>query len=99
MLTLALSSVVAADLYYLPLLAYYIAHPMSESNPPPIYSKEDPDQGASSQTRIPEPQVLIIPTGDSMNFQKGFLGAEGERATVEGELQLKGFAPEYWQKM
>jgi hypothetical protein len=42
---------------------------------------------------------LIIPTVDALNFQKGFLGADGERASVEGELQIKGFSPDKWAKM
>ena len=36
------------------------------------------------------PQILIIPIADgSVHFQKGYLGADNERAAIEGELQIK----------
>lgn len=79
---------------------------MSEAAPPPIYSQEDPDESTdlpSTATRDspgpPELQILIIPTVDAINFQKGFLGADGERAAIEGELQLKGAEPGRWAKV
>ena len=45
------------------------------------------------------PQVVISPTVDALNFQKGFLGAEGERAAIEGELQIKGVHPAEWTRV
>lgn len=74
---------------------------MSESLPPPTYSQQDPVDSNSSQTYqdLSEPQILIIPTVDAVNFQKGFLGAEGERAAIEGELQIKGVDPHRWERV
>lgn len=79
---------------------------MAELLPPPIYSQEDPDNGPILQPEqsgqpeiLPVPQMLIIPTIDTLNFQKGFLGAEGERAAIEGELQIKGAATGQWDKL
>jgi hypothetical protein len=46
-----------------------------------------------------EPQLFIVPTVDAVNFQKGYLGAEGERAAIEGELQIKGLDPRLWSKV
>jgi neural Wiskott-Aldrich syndrome protein len=71
-----------------------------ESAPPPNYSQGDPDN--SQMTGIPaphDPQILIIPTVDTINFQKGFLGADGERAAIEGELQIKETTGGRWAKM
>ncbi|KAK7463736.1 hypothetical protein VKT23_005673 [Stygiomarasmius scandens] len=68
--------------------------------PPPIYSPEDPDDSIdSSHDSTQEPQLLIVPTVDSVNFQKGFLGAEDERAAIEGELQIKGANSDTWAKV
>lgn len=75
---------------------------MSESLPPPIYSQTDPDESSFTQGDDevpPGPQILIIPTGNAVNFQKGFLGAEGERAAIEGELQIKGTGQGLWSKV
>jgi len=62
---------------------------MTENIPPPTYSQQDP-ANLDSHGHLSEPQILIIPTVDAVNFQKGFLGADGERAAIEGELQIKG---------
>ncbi|KAF8078467.1 hypothetical protein FPV67DRAFT_1688264 [Lyophyllum atratum] len=75
---------------------------MTDSLPPPIYSQTDPDEGPISQAESvvdEQPQILIIPTGDTVNFQRGFLGADGERAAFEGELQIKGIEPDRWAKV
>ncbi|KAF8922404.1 hypothetical protein CPB85DRAFT_1209557 [Mucidula mucida] len=71
---------------------------MAESIPPPIYSQEDPT-ASSEQDPLPEPQILISPTVDAINFQKGYLGADGERAAIEGELQIKGAEPGRWHRI
>ncbi|KAF8225041.1 hypothetical protein L208DRAFT_1308081 [Tricholoma matsutake] len=63
---------------------------MADSLPPPIYSQQEHEGG---------PQILIIPAADAINFQKGFLGAEGERAAIEGELQIKGVDLGQWSKL
>lgn len=76
---------------------------MSDAHPPPIYSQKNPDETSSFQeetdTQITDPQILIIPTTDALNFQKGFLGAEDERAAIEGELQIKGIKSDDWAKL
>ena len=66
------------------------------SAPPPLYAQ---------QSSLPEvdphidPQILIIPATDSLRFQQGFLGADGERAAIEGELQLKEAHSGRWRKL
>jgi len=76
---------------------------MSDNIPPPIYSQQDPDDInlASELTCLDplEPQILIIPTVDAVNFQKGFLGAEGERAAIEGEIQIKDVDVCRWSRL
>jgi hypothetical protein len=76
---------------------------MSESLPPPTYSQQDPDDVLSDTTESSDgssqPQLLIVPTVDTVNFQKGFLGAEDERAAIEGELQIKGADSDAWDKV
>ncbi|KAF5377666.1 hypothetical protein D9615_005272 [Tricholomella constricta] len=76
---------------------------MTDSLPPPIYSQTDPDERSILQLEADDlgegPHILIIPTGDAVNFQKGFLGAEGERAAIEGELQIKGIESDHWAKV
>lgn len=71
---------------------------MTESAPPPIYSQQDPTVPSEAES-LPEPQILISPTVDAINFQKGYLGADGERAAIEGELQIKGAEPGQWHRM
>ncbi|KAG6846002.1 hypothetical protein H0H87_011050 [Tephrocybe sp. NHM501043] len=76
---------------------------MAELLPPPIYSQTDPDEGSATLWAEPDtaggPQILIIPSGDAVNFQKGYLGAEGERAAIEGELQIKATGPDHWARV
>lgn len=74
---------------------------MAEHLPPPIYSQQDPVGSISSHTYqdLSEPQILIIPTVDAVNFQKGYLGAEGEQAAIEGELQVKGVDAARWDRL
>jgi hypothetical protein len=76
----------------------------SESVPPPLYSQDDPEYAAGQSNSEPivlhqGTQILIIPTTDAINFQKGYVGAEGERAAIEGELQIKGAEPRQWDKV
>ena len=63
---------------------------MADSLPPPIYSQQENEGG---------PQILIVPAADAINFQKGYLGAEGERAAIEGELQIKAVDLGQWSKV
>ena len=49
-----------------------------------------PDMTANPPTYISEEtQVLISPPTDAFQFQNGYLGIEGERATIEGQVQIK----------
>ncbi|KAG8951610.1 hypothetical protein FRC04_005897 [Tulasnella sp. 424] len=60
---------------------------------PPNYSSE------ATRSSIFPPQLVIAPAADSVHFQSGNLGAEGETATVEGEVQLKGFNSDDWESI
>lgn len=77
---------------------------MPSESAPPLYSQEDPEvarrpSNGSISAQDFGTQILIIPTTDAINFQKGYVGAEGERAAVEGELQIKGAGPGQWDKV
>jgi len=77
---------------------------MADSHPPPTYSQEDPtslDPAAfQDDTDLPHgPEIVILPTIDSINFQKGYLGAEDERAAIKGEVQVKGVDQHHWSKL
>ncbi|KAJ6627123.1 hypothetical protein B0H10DRAFT_2161226 [Mycena sp. CBHHK59/15] len=56
----------------------------------------EPESSTSDVTL--DPQILIIPSSEAINFQKGYLGADGERAAVEGELQVKGTEAGRWAR-
>jgi hypothetical protein len=68
---------------------------------PPSYSREAPDSTSSLLDSGDDgsPQIVISPTVDALNFQKGYVGAEGERAAIEGELQIKGVDPAEWAQV
>ncbi|KAJ3905482.1 hypothetical protein F5879DRAFT_950548 [Lentinula edodes] len=72
---------------------------MSEPIPPPTYDVSASSDVTDSADGHSEPQLLIVPTVDTVNFQKGYLGAEDERAAIEGELQIKGAISEVWDKV
>ncbi|KAF7306743.1 ARID domain-containing protein [Mycena indigotica] len=63
---------------------------MTDPAPPPIYSQQDGSDTSSASDVSLDPQILIISSSDTMNFQKGYLGADDERAAIEGEIQIKG---------
>jgi hypothetical protein len=72
----------------------------SYSAPPPIYSpghSQNPSR-AIDET-ISDPQIFIVPAADTLTFQKGFLGAEGERAAIEGEIHVKGAQLGQWKNV
>ena len=73
---------------------------MTDAIPPPSYSQQDPGV-ASGHTNgaYADPQIILVPTVDAVNFQKGYLGAEGERAAIEGEIQVKGIDPLRWSRL
>ena len=76
-----------------------LPYPMADHLPPPSYSQQDPvitprRAGEHSANASVEPQIVLLPTTvDAVNFQTGYLGAEEERAAIEGEIQVKGFVP------
>ncbi|KAI0639290.1 hypothetical protein C8Q77DRAFT_1080451 [Trametes polyzona] len=57
------------------------------------------DPGPASNGSV-GPQIIIVPAADGVHFQKGFLGADGERAAIEGELQIKSADASFrWRKV
>lgn len=70
--------------------------------PPPTYELED-EHGLGQSSAAPEfpteAQLLISPTGTTSQFQKGYLGAAGERAAIEGEIQIKGVPVASWNSL
>ncbi|PFH54614.1 hypothetical protein AMATHDRAFT_134807 [Amanita thiersii Skay4041] len=72
---------------------------MADSLPPPTYSQGDPPSSDGVRTLDTLPQILLVPPANLVNFQKGYLGAEGENAAIEGELQIKGAKPGCWSKV
>ncbi|KIJ68292.1 hypothetical protein HYDPIDRAFT_81833 [Hydnomerulius pinastri MD-312] len=75
----------------------------ADTAPPPLYSQhgphDDPPPMHSDNTEISGLQLLIAPAADGVNFQKGYAGAEGERAALEGEIHVKGAQPGMWKKV
>lgn len=72
----------------------------SHSAPPPIYSVGRPQNPSPAPDEIvSDPQIYIVPAADTLTFQKGYLGAEGERAAIEGEIHVKGAQPGQWKNM
>lgn len=46
-----------------------------------------------------ETQLVISTSPNSSVFQKGFLGVDGERAAIEGELQIKCANSDKWESV
>ncbi|KAF7320255.1 ARID domain-containing protein [Mycena kentingensis (nom. inval.)] len=71
--------------------------------PPPTYSQQAQERPASDTSSISDvalcPQILIVSSSDALNFQKGYLGADDERAAIEGEVQVKGADSTRWSKL
>ncbi|KIJ45594.1 hypothetical protein M422DRAFT_59771 [Sphaerobolus stellatus SS14] len=59
---------------------------MASNQPPPTYEDDCT-------------QLLICPAPNAVQFQKGYLGAQGERAAIEGELLIKGAEPAQWDSV
>ncbi|KAL4064960.1 hypothetical protein V8B97DRAFT_1196035 [Scleroderma yunnanense] len=70
-----------------------------ELAPPPLYSRHEGPLACRNDPETPGVQILIVPAADDTNFQKGYLGAEGEHAALEGEVHLKGAQPGQWKKV
>lgn len=45
-----------------------------------------------------ETQIEILPASEALSFQSGYLGADDERASMEGEVHLKA-AGSGWEKL
>ncbi|KAH7915384.1 hypothetical protein BJ138DRAFT_122654 [Hygrophoropsis aurantiaca] len=75
----------------------------SDAVPPPIYCQESPCEISPSagvqNPGQPSLQIIILPAADAISFQNGYVGAEGERAAIEGELHLKGAESAQWNKV
>jgi len=69
------------------------------AEPPPLYTPDVLDADDGPDDGDVDPQILIIPPSGDAEFQKGYLGVEGERAAVEGELQIKGIRASACQKV
>ena len=67
--------------------------------PPPLYTPDALNGDDGLDDGEVDPQILIIPTSGDADFQKGYLGVEGERAAIEGELQIKGIRASACQKV
>lgn len=72
---------------------------MNTSEPPPTYSQQDESVVLDRASSPLQPQIVIVPTTSALGFQKGYLGADGERAAVEGELQVKGSNGGRWGRV
>ena len=72
--------------------------------PPDFHPEAAPAEANADEALGAEggsPQILIIPVAEGyVHFQKGYLGADGERAAIEGELQIKSADAEFrWRKV
>jgi hypothetical protein len=56
------------------------------SQEPPTYSQ------------LPDTQLLIVPSSNSIQFQNGFLGVD-DANSVEGEVHVKGALPGDWSRL
>ncbi|KAI0778071.1 hypothetical protein BD413DRAFT_600905 [Trametes elegans] len=78
----------------------FVSAPEGDAFTDPNADNDHEDDGAVAAAGPGGPQILIVPAADGVHFQKGFLGAEGERAAIEGELQIKSAdAPLRWRKV
>jgi hypothetical protein len=74
-------------------------HSSSHIAPPPLYS-EDPQSNQSDSTLLDDqPLILITPSEGKATFQSGFLGAEGDVSSFEGEVHIKSASMEKWQSV
>ncbi|EJU01983.1 hypothetical protein DACRYDRAFT_116381 [Dacryopinax primogenitus] len=84
---------------------------MASNAPPPEYTLSSHEEAgnasahpATADSPSAEPaaeqlQVIITPTQNATDFQNGALGIEGEHATIEGEVQIKGAQEGAWQRV
>ncbi|KAG8747268.1 hypothetical protein FRC10_001884 [Ceratobasidium sp. 414] len=70
-------------------------------SPPPLYSEDAQSQGLPGIESVlnEQPLILVTPPAGKISFQSGFLGAEGDISSLEGEVTIKGTPPEKWNKV
>ncbi|KAG9085873.1 hypothetical protein FS749_004048 [Ceratobasidium sp. UAMH 11750] len=69
-------------------------------SPPPLYSEDAQSQpGIESVLNNEQPLILVTPPAGKDSFQSGFLGAEGDISSLEGEVTIKGTTLEKWNKV
>ena len=68
--------------------------PMTDLASPPTYGQEEPVCDGTGPL-----QVLITPCTGAMSFQSGYLGADNEHCSIEGEVQIKGAGDREWDNM
>ena len=49
-------------------------------------------------SRLPDTQLLVIPSSNAAQFQSGYLGVD-EISSVEGEVHVKGALPGSWSRL
>lgn len=71
-------------------------------SPPPLYSEDAQSHsqpGIEAVLHDEEPFILITPAEGKQSFQSGFLGAEGDVSSLEGEVIVKGTSLERWNRV
>ncbi|PIL32074.1 hypothetical protein GSI_06778 [Ganoderma sinense ZZ0214-1] len=81
--------------------SFVSAHDGAPPDVHPEAAPADADAGEALGAEGGSLQILIIPVAEGyVHFQKGYLGADGERAAIEGELQIKSADTEFrWRKV
>ena len=69
------------------------------TEPPPTYTVDAQEVPEGTAPTLVQPQIQIVPIASNIGFQKGYLGADLERAAIEGELQIKGAETHRWGKV
>jgi hypothetical protein len=67
---------------------------MTDLASPPTYGQEEPASDGTGPL-----QVLITPCTGTTSFQNGYLGADNEHCSIEGEVQIKGAGDREWDNM
>jgi hypothetical protein len=71
------------------------------SPPPPVYSEDAQSHHHTIESALPDdqPLILITPSEGKSTFQSGFLGAEGDVSSLEGEVRIKSTSMEKWNNV
>lgn len=70
---------------------------VSPPGPPPDYTRSSSPTHSELNDEAGT-QLLISPRPNAIDFQDGYLGADGEHAAIEGEVQIKAADPSQWRK-